>query len=117
VTFVTKIDLLLPSSLTVQTAKIENRQRFLLFVLLRIPLAKPSFTPEQYARLKAEAQSPYRGLRRFVYVGFGASGLIGAFIFTLQLLAGQDALRLLPNLALQLGLVALMVYLYRWDSG
>ncbi|MBV6625193.1 MAG: DUF3493 domain-containing protein [Rivularia sp. (in: Bacteria)] len=78
--------------------------------------SKRKFTPEQYARLKAEAASPYRGLRKFVYLSFGASGLIGAFIFVLQLLAHKTSLEVgLPSLALQFGVVALMVFLWRWD--
>ena len=75
------------------------------------------FTPEQYARLKAEAAAPYRGLRKFIYVAFGASGLIGAFVFLAQLAAGRDVAATLPNFALQLGVVALMVFLFRWDRG
>ena len=75
------------------------------------------FTPEQYGRLKAEAAAPYRGLRKFIYFTFGASGLIGAFIFFTQLLAGRDVDAALPNLALQVGVVALMVFLFRWDRG
>ncbi len=74
------------------------------------------FTPEQYARLKAEAQAPYRSLRKFVYVVFGASGFIGAFIFLAQLVAGRDVDAALPNFALQLGVIALMVFLFRWDQ-
>jgi hypothetical protein len=79
-------------------------------------LSKPPLSPEHYARLKAEAEAPYRTLRRFVYLGFGASASIGAFIFALQLLAGKDPGALLPNLVLQLGLAALMIALYRWDA-
>ncbi len=79
--------------------------------------SKPKFTKEQYARLKAEAASPYRGLRKFVYLSFGASGLIGAFIFVLQLLAHKTSLEVgLPSLALQYGVVALMIFLWRWDK-
>ncbi|MEA5593951.1 DUF3493 domain-containing protein [Rivularia sp. UHCC 0363] len=78
---------------------------------------KRQLSTEQYARLKAEAASPYRGLRKFVYLSFGASGLIGAFIFVLQLLAQKTALDIgLPSLALQLGVVALMVFLWRWED-
>lgn len=73
------------------------------------------FTTEQYARLQAEAAAPYRGLRKFIYFTFGASGLIGAFIFLTQLLAGRDVDAALPNLALQVGVVAFMVFLFRWD--
>ncbi|WNN88137.1 DUF3493 domain-containing protein [Gloeocapsopsis dulcis] len=73
------------------------------------------FTPEQYARLKAEAAAPYRGLRKFVYFSFGASGFIGALIFLTQLAAGRDVETALPNFALQVGVVALMIFLFRWD--
>lgn len=78
---------------------------------------KRNLDPELYARLKAEAASPYRGLRKFVYLAFGASGLIGAFIFVLQLLAQKTSLEVgLPSLALQIGVVALMVFLWRWEE-
>ncbi|MBE9196412.1 DUF3493 domain-containing protein [Synechocystis sp. LEGE 06083] len=71
----------------------------------------------QFERLKAEAEAPYRGLRKFIYLGLGASGMIGVFIFSLRLLAGYDPREILPNLALQLGVVALMAGLFRWESG
>ncbi|MEM6400552.1 MAG: DUF3493 domain-containing protein [Cyanobacteria bacterium P01_D01_bin.116] len=78
---------------------------------------KRKLDPQMYARLKAEAASPYRGLRKFVYLSFSASGLIGAFIFVLQLLAQKTSLEVgLPSLALQLGVVALMVFLWRWED-
>lgn len=72
--------------------------------------------PEQYARLKAEAKAPYRGLRQFIYVAFGASGFIGALVFLAQLLAGRNVGAALPNLALQVGVVALMVWLFRLEQ-
>ncbi len=74
------------------------------------------FTPEQYARLKAEAAAPYRGLRKFIYIAFGASGFIGAVIFLAQLAAGQDIGATLPNFALQVGVVALMIFLFRLEQ-
>ena len=74
------------------------------------------FTPEQYARLKAEAATPYRGLRKFIYVAFGASGLIGAFVFLAQLLAGRNVETTLPSFTLQVGVIALMVFLFRWEQ-
>ena len=77
---------------------------------------KSKFSPEKYARLKAEAAAPYRGLRKFIYFGFGASGFIGAFIFLAQLAAGKDVATTLPNFALQVGVVALMVFLFRWEQ-
>lgn len=72
--------------------------------------------PEIYARLKAEAKAPYKGLRKFFYVAFGASGLIGAVIFLAQLAAGNDIISILPNLALQVGVVALMIWLFRLEK-
>jgi len=74
-----------------------------------------TLTPEKYARLKAELKVPYRGLRQFVYFSCAASGAIGAFIFLIQLLAGREVSSTLPNLALQIGVVALMVWLFRLD--
>ncbi len=74
------------------------------------------FTTEQYARLKAEAQAPYRGLRKFVYVACAASGFIGAIVFLAPLLAGRDVDTTLPNFALQVGVIALMVFLFRRDQ-
>lgn len=72
---------------------------------------------EKFARLKAEAKAPYRGLRKFIYLTFAASGLIGAFVFLSQLAAGQEVSTALPNLALQIGVVGLMVWLFRLDQG
>lgn len=74
-----------------------------------------ALAPEKYARLKAEAKAPYRGLRKFVYASLGASGLIGAVVFLAQLAAGRDVAAALPNFALQVGVVALMVWLFRID--
>jgi len=73
----------------------------------------PQLDADSMARLRAEAQAPYRGLRMFVYVAFGASGLIGAFVFLSDALAGRAGISTLPNLALQLGVIALMVWLFR----
>lgn len=72
--------------------------------------------PEKYARLRAEAQAPYKGLRKFIYGAVGASGAIGAFVFFTQLLAGRDVSSALPNLAVQLGVIALMVALFRLEK-
>ncbi|MEL6911759.1 MAG: DUF3493 domain-containing protein [Cyanobacteria bacterium J06631_6] len=77
---------------------------------------KNNLTPEKYARLKAESKAPYRGLRKFFYIAFGASGLIGAFVFLAKLAAGQNLANDLPNFALQVGVVALMVFLFRIDQ-
>ncbi|NER36881.1 MAG: DUF3493 domain-containing protein [Oscillatoria sp. SIO1A7] len=80
------------------------------------PRRARNLDPEKYARLKQEAIAPYKGLRQFVYLACGASGAIGAFIFLTQLLAGQQVSSTLPNLALQIGVVALMVGLFRWEN-
>ncbi|AUS99330.1 hypothetical protein CLI64_02365 [Nostoc sp. CENA543] len=80
------------------------------------PNSKNSLNPEKFARLKAEAISPYRGLRQFFYIAVGASGFIGAFVFFFQLLAGRDIEHTLPNFALQLAIVALMIFLWRWEK-
>ena len=74
-------------------------------------------SPEKYAKLKAETKAPYRILRQFIYLAFGASGGIGAFVFLAQLAAGYEVATVLPNLALQFGVVALMVWLFRIDQG
>ncbi|MGI2905873.1 DUF3493 domain-containing protein [Tolypothrix sp. VBCCA 56010] len=77
---------------------------------------KNRLNSEQYARLKAEMAAPYRGLRQFIYIACGASGFIGAIVFFSQLLAGRDVDSALPNLALQVGVVTLMVFLWRWEQ-
>ena len=80
------------------------------------PPNNKGFTKEQYDRLKAEAAAPYRGLRKFIYIAFGASGFVGALVFLAQIAAGKEADAPLSNLALQFGVVALMVFLFRWDK-
>ncbi|QMS89963.1 DUF3493 domain-containing protein [Nostoc edaphicum CCNP1411] len=78
--------------------------------------SKNRLNPKQYASLKAEIAAPYRGLRQFIYIAFGASGSIGAFIFFFQVLAGRNVESALPSLALQVAIVALMVFLWRWEQ-
>ncbi|MEH2125457.1 DUF3493 domain-containing protein [Nostoc sp.] len=77
---------------------------------------KNRLNPEQYASLKAEIAAPYRGLRQFFYIAFGASGSLGAFVFFFQVLAGRNVESAMPSLALQVGIVALMVFLWRWEQ-
>jgi hypothetical protein len=50
-----------------------------------------------------------------MYAGFGASGFIGGVVFLAKLAAGRELETTIPNLALQMGVVALMVWLYRVD--
>jgi Low psii accumulation1 / Rep27 len=81
------------------------------------PKPKPdSIDPELWRRLQAEAKSPFRGLRQFVYVSCAISGAIGGVVFFFKLLAGRDLDATIPNLALQIGVVALMVFLLRIDK-
>ncbi len=81
------------------------------------PKPKPdSIDPELWRRLQAEAKSPFRGLRQFVYVSCAISGAIGGVVFFFKLLAGRDLEATIPNLALQVGVVALMVLLLRIDK-
>jgi hypothetical protein len=81
------------------------------------PKPKPSIDPELYRRLKAEAiSSPYRGLRQFIYTSCLASGAVGGVIFFFKVVAGRELETSIPNLALQAGVVAIMVWLLRIDS-
>ncbi len=82
----------------------------------RSPASLQQRDPEKYARLRAEAVAPYRGLRRFIYIAFAASGLVGGLIFLTQLLAGRDVAAALPNFAIQMGVVALMVWLLQLEN-
>ncbi len=76
---------------------------------------KPRLSKKQYARLRAEAAAPYRGLRHFVYLACAASGLIGGLIFLTRLVAGDNLTEVGPNLTVQIGIVALMIWLWRLD--
>jgi hypothetical protein len=75
-----------------------------------------NLTPEQYKRLTAEIAAPYRPLRQLVYVACGASGFIGGLVFLAKIASGQLVSSTLPNFALQVGVVALMVFLFRWEQ-
>ncbi|MDX2229563.1 MAG: DUF3493 domain-containing protein [Leptolyngbyaceae cyanobacterium bins.349] len=80
------------------------------------PTKPPGMDDETFARLKAEAIAPYRGFRRFIYYSIMASGAVGGFIFLTQVLAGRDVAKALPNLGVQVGVVALMVWLLRPEN-
>ena len=83
-----------------------------------IPRRKPpeGMSQERFDRLVAESKAPYKGLRKFLYASFGASGAVGGFVFFTKILAGRDLSQSIPNLALQVGVVALMVFLFRWED-
>ena len=80
------------------------------------PNSQNNLKPQQYNSLKTELAAQYRGLRQFIYISVGASGFIGAFIFFFQLLAGRDIEQALPNFAIQLGVIGLMVFLWKWEN-
>lgn len=74
------------------------------------------FSPEKMARLREEAQNPYRSLRQFVYICFGISGGVGGVVFLAQIAAGRDLEKAIPNFAVQAGVVGLMILLWRWEN-
>jgi hypothetical protein len=79
------------------------------------PKLKSSIDPELYRRLKSEAKAPYRGLRQFIYLSCLASGAVGGIIFFFKVAAGKDLETNMPNLAIQVGVVAVMVWLLKID--
>lgn len=73
--------------------------------------------PSKYAFLKAEVKSPYRGLRRFFYIAFAGSGAVGGLIALLRLIAQRgDSVSNWQNLAIQISVTALMVWLWQKDK-
>jgi hypothetical protein len=71
----------------------------------------------KYEYLRKEAIAPYKSLRKFIYLTFGASGLIGGLIFFLQLLAGKGNIsETLPNFGIQVAVVVLMIWLFRREK-
>ena len=82
----------------------------------RNPNLPEGMSQARYDKLVAESKAPFKGLRKFAYAAFGASGAIGGFVFFTKILAGRDLAQSIPNLALQLGVVALMVFLFRWED-
>jgi Low psii accumulation1 / Rep27 len=77
---------------------------------------KNNLNSEKYAYLKAEAEAPYKGFRKFIYLSIGASGAIGGFIFFIQLIAGKSNSNNIPNLLIQILVMGLMIFLYRWED-
>ncbi|NJM66034.1 MAG: DUF3493 domain-containing protein [Acaryochloris sp. RU_4_1] len=76
------------------------------------PSSSSSLDEVQLKQLRAELKAPYRGLRRFFYVAFAGSALVGAVVFFFQLLAGKTVATTLSNLILQLGVLTLMLWLF-----
>lgn len=72
--------------------------------------------PAYLNRLRREAQNPFRGLRQVFYLVFAASGLMGGFILFLKAIAGQGGENIGWSLALQIGVVVVMISLWRWEQ-
>ncbi|MEN9231381.1 MAG: DUF3493 domain-containing protein [Thermostichus sp. DG02_5_bins_236] len=79
-------------------------------------LQRTDLSPADRVRLLTELASPYRGLRRFIYLAVGSSATIGAFVFFFRALAGRDLSATLPSLALQLGILAGMLGLNHLEN-
>jgi hypothetical protein len=74
-------------------------------------------SPKKYEYLRKEATAPFRTLRKFIYLIFGASATLGGFIFLLQILASKGNINeTLPSLGIQLAVVGVMVLLFRFDK-
>ncbi len=80
------------------------------------PVKPPGMSQERFERLVAETKTPFKGFRKFIYGAVGASGLLGAFVFATQLMAGKDVETALPNLAVQMGVIGIAVFLF-WLEG
>lgn len=80
------------------------------------PVKPPGMSQERFERLVQETQSPFKGFRKFIYAAVGVSGFLGAFIFFTQLLAGKNPETALPNLAVQMGVIGIVVFLF-WLEG
>jgi Low psii accumulation1 / Rep27 len=76
----------------------------------------PQLNQDQLSRLQAEAKAPFRGIRQFFYLAFGGSAALGGFVFLIKAIAGEDLEHTLPNLLLQTGAVAAMVWLWRREQ-
>ncbi|MEM7066204.1 MAG: DUF3493 domain-containing protein [Cyanobacteria bacterium P01_B01_bin.77] len=82
----------------------------------RTPTKPPGMSQERFERLVKETQSPFKGFRKVIYGAVGISGLLGAFVFFTQLLAGRDVKTALPNLAVQMAVIGIAVILF-WLEG
>jgi hypothetical protein len=71
--------------------------------------------PEQLARLRAEATAPYRGLRRFIYLALAGSAFLGGVVFLAKVIAGEQLATTVPNLLLQVGAGAGLLWLWQRD--
>jgi hypothetical protein len=79
-------------------------------------MTKPSLDKEQLARLRAEAIAPGRGFRRVLYVVLAGSAFLGAFVFLMKAIAGEDLAQTLPNLLLQISIGGGFIWLWRREQ-
>ncbi len=68
------------------------------------------------AMLRTEARYPFRKLRLGIYIAFGVSGVVGFVVSFFRVIAGRELPNSLVNLAIQTGLIALMVFLWRIEA-
>ncbi|NJN76501.1 MAG: DUF3493 domain-containing protein [Synechococcaceae cyanobacterium RL_1_2] len=80
------------------------------------PRSSKEISPEQRQRLLAEANAPYKVLRKFIYIAFGLSGVLGGLIFLAKLAGGDTSTQNLSNIAVQAGIIGLMALFWKWDS-
>ncbi|WP_191964789.1 DUF3493 domain-containing protein [Synechococcus sp. RSCCF101] len=69
--------------------------------------------PELRRRLLAESRTPWRGLRRGLWLAFAGSGAIGLMVMLSRLLGGGEVAG--SDLLLQLGAFLLFAALLWWD--
>nr|WP_159098328.1 MULTISPECIES: DUF3493 domain-containing protein [unclassified Synechococcus] len=69
--------------------------------------------PELKARLLQEARTPWRSLRRLLWVALFASGGLGLFVMTFKVTAGDTVV--LSDLGIQIGAVVLFGSLLWFD--
>jgi hypothetical protein len=65
-----------------------------------------SLDPELRARLLQEARTPWRGLRRGLWVALAASAVVGLATMALRLAAGSDV----PSVDLLIQLAAVVIF-------
>ncbi|MEO0854354.1 MAG: DUF3493 domain-containing protein [Cyanobacteria bacterium J06648_11] len=77
---------------------------------------KSNLSFDDRVRLTAELAAPYRKIRQFLYEGAGVSGALGGVVFFFRVLAGRELAQSLPNLGIQIGVIAGAIALFRWEA-
>ncbi len=75
-----------------------------------------SLDKDQLARLRSEAAAPGRGFRSFFYIALAGSAFMGAFVFLMKAIAGENLAETLLNLVLQIGVGAGFLWLWRREQ-